>query len=104
MDIGFLQYVNPPNATLPIYFSLIISDWEGDLKKHEVIGMQHICKKDTSLISAMVSFMGVNMFFQMKTWELKELGIWHNYLTVIKCEIKSSQSRKLSWVLGKKLT
>ncbi|XP_070454561.1 zinc finger protein 596 isoform X4 [Equus przewalskii] len=28
-------------------------DWEGDLKKQEVICMQHICKKDTSLISAM---------------------------------------------------
>lgn len=36
--------------------------------------MQHICKKDTTLISAMVSFKGMNLYFQMM-WVLnKELG------------------------------
>lgn len=42
--------------------------------------MEHIYK-DTSLLSAMVSFMGVNQFFQIKTWELNKLEAWYNYLT-----------------------
>lgn len=57
--LGFLQGQSP-----------VISGREDDLKKQEMISMQHICKKDTSLICAMVSFTGINLFFQMKTWEL----------------------------------
>ncbi|KAJ8775786.1 hypothetical protein J1605_016184 [Eschrichtius robustus] len=54
--LGFLQGQSP-----------VISGREDDLRKQEMISMQHIYKKDTSVISAMVSFTGVNVFFQMKT-------------------------------------
>ncbi|KAB1257773.1 putative zinc finger protein 705E [Camelus dromedarius] len=62
--------------------SVVISDREDDLKKQEMISMQRINKKDAPLIRTVVSFMGVNVFLQMMTWELNKLGIWHNYLIV----------------------
>jgi len=46
-------------------------DREDDLKKQEMIFMQHICKKDTTLISEMVSFKGMNLCFQMM-WVLNK--------------------------------
>lgn len=61
--------------------------------------MQDICRKDMSLISVMVSFMDVNLFYQVKAWGLNKLGIWHDYLTVIKVGGKGSHRGKfqLMW-------
>ena len=80
MSIESLQHFTSTDTTIVIYFFLVILDREDDLKKQEMLPMQHICKKNTPLISAMVSFTSINMFLQMKTWDLNKLGIWHTYL------------------------